>query len=494
MVQEETLDPENWDEFRKLSHKVLDDMITHLETVGEKTYTIPTDEQRAPIYQPLSRSGIGEEATYNEFKENILPLSVIQKSSRWWGFVMGSGTPYGMLTNMLTGAMNLNETHPLFISFDVNKQALNWLKEMLDYPLDSSGVFVTGGSEANFTGLAVARNAMAEIDMKEKGMQGVQRKMILYVSEEGHHCLERSVELLGFGKDALRWLPTDDQYKIRLDVLQKWINDDRSKGFYPFCVIGNAGTVNTGAFDDFNALADLAKREKMWLHVDGSFGAWVKISETHRHLADGMERADSLAVDLHKWMSMPYGIGFTLTRHPRKHLETFVYGHEAAYVKSVILDKPIDEMLGASQNMALRMSNEFLALKAYMLLRAYGSDKFARVVQGNIDQINHLADRIRGERDFEFAAPVESNIVCFRYKPAGLSVEQVDELNRRIFQTSFTFTKDNYLGISDTTIKGRYTLRACNVNHRTRSEDFDWLVANVKRLGDKILPDLLAKK
>jgi glutamate/tyrosine decarboxylase-like PLP-dependent enzyme len=407
---------------------------------------------------------------------------------------MGGGIPYGMLTNMLTGTINLNETHPFFISYDVNKQALNWLKEMLDYPLDSSGVFVTGGSEANFTGLAVARNAMAEVNVKEKGMQGVTRKMVLYVSEEGHHCLERSVELLGFGKDAFRWVPTDDNYKIRLDILQKWIKDDRSRGFYPFCVIGNAGTVNTGAFDDFNALAELVKREKMWLHVDGSFGAWVKISDTHRHLADGMEKADSLAVDLHKWMSMPYGIGFTLTRHPRKHLETFVYGHEAAYVQSVIGDKPIEEMLGSSQNVALRMSNEFLALKAYMLLRAYGRDKFARVVQGNIDQINHLADRIRDDGDFELAAPVESNIVCFRYKPDGLSVEQVDELNRRIFQTSFTFTEENYLGISDTTIKGRYTLRACNVNHRTRSEEFDWLINKVRQLGERLLPEVINKK
>jgi glutamate/tyrosine decarboxylase-like PLP-dependent enzyme len=493
MVREETLDPENWDEFRKLAHNMLDDMITHLETVGAKTPIIATDNQRAPIYKPLSRDGVGEETAYTEFKKNILPHTVLHKSSRWWGWVIGGGTPYGMLTNMLTGALNQIETNSLTIAYAVNKQALNWIKEMLDYPLDSSGVFVTGGSEANFTGLAVARNAMAEVDMKEKGMQGVPRKMTLYVSEEGHHCLERSVELLGIGKDALRWVPTDDYYKIRLDVLQKGINEDRAKGLHPFCVIGNAGTVNTGAFDDFNGLADLVKREKMWLHVDGAFGAWVKLSDTHRHLANGMERADSLAVDLHKWMSMPYGIGFTLTRHPRQHLETFVYGHEAAYIK-MFLDRTIDEMLGSSQNMGLRMSNEFLALKAYMLLSAYGSDKFARVVQGNIDQINYLADRIRGERDLELAAPVESNIVCFRYRPPGLSVEQVDELNRRIFQAQMTPSKGIWLGVSDTTIKGRYTLRACNVNHRTRREDFDWLVAEVKRLGERLVPEVVAKK
>jgi glutamate/tyrosine decarboxylase-like PLP-dependent enzyme len=483
---EETLDPENWDEFRKLAHNMMDDMITHLKTVGAKTGTIPTEEQRAPIYKPLSRSGVGEEMAYAEFKENILPLTIVQKSSKWWGWVMGGGTPYGMLTNMLTGTLNLIETNSLMIAYDVNRQALNWVKEMLGYPLDSSGLFVTGGSEANFTGLAVARNALAEIDMKEKGMQSVFRKMTLYVSEEGHHSLERSVELLGFGKDALRWVPTDDYYKIRLDVLKKWIDDDRGKGLYPFCVIGNAGTVNTGAFDDLNALADLAEREKMWLHVDGAFGAWVKISKTHRHLADGMERADSLAFDLHKWMSMPYGLGCTLTRHPREHLKTFIYGEEAAYNK-MFLDKPIDEMLGSTQNMGLRMSNEFLALKVYMMLRAYGSDKFSRIVQGNIDQINYLADRIRSEPDLELVAPVESNIVCFRYRPAGLDVGQVDEINRRILRA---IMGSFIVMFSDTTIKGRYALRVCNVNHRTRREDFDLLVSEVKRLGESLLPDI----
>ncbi len=494
MVHEETLDPENWDEFTKLAHVMLDDMITYLKTLGDKTRTLPSEEQRAPIYKPLSRSGVGEETAYNEFKENILPLSMVNTSPRYWGYVMGGGTPYGMLTSMLSSALNLVDTHPFFISFDVNKQALSWLKEMLNYPQDSSGVFVTGGSEANFTGLAVARNAMAEVDMKERGMQGVPRKMTLYVSEEGHHCLERSVELLGLGKDALRLVPTDDQYKIRLDVLQRRVNEDREKGFYPFCVIGNAGTVNTGAFDDFNSLADLAAKEKMWLHVDGAFGAWVKLSDTHRHLADGLERADSLAVDLHKWMSMPYGIGFTLTRNPRKHLETFVYGHEAAYVRSAVLDRPLDEMLGTSQNMSLRLSNEFLALKAYMLLRAYGIDRFAHVIQGNINQINHLAERIRGDPDLELAAPVESNIVCFRFRSAGLGVDQVDDLNRRIYRAQYVDMRDNYLGVSDTTIKGRYALRACNVNHRTSMGDFDLLVARVKKLGEQLLPEFLAKK
>jgi aromatic-L-amino-acid decarboxylase len=480
---EETLDPENWESFRKLGHNILDDMINYLETIREKRHTFPTDEEKAAIYKPLSRSGVGEEQAYTEFTEAILPSLAGPKIPRCWGWVVGSGTPYGMLTNILTGAMNIPSDDSFSAAFDVNRQALNWIKELLGYPIDASGIFVTGGSEANFTGLAIARNAKAEVDIKNAGMQRVPLKMTLYVSEEGHHCLERSVELLGFGKDSLRWIPTDDNYRVRLDLVEASIKQDRMNGLHPMCLIGNAGTVNTGAFDDFNALADLAKRENMWLHVDGAFGAWVKISETHRHLADGMERADSVAFDLHKWMSMPYGLGCTLTMHPREHLNTFVYGEEAAYLKQD-LDKPIDEMLGTSLNMGLRLSNEMLGLKVYMLFRAYGSDRFARVVQKNLDDINYLADRIRGEPDFEITAPVSSNIVAFRYRPKNLDDKQVDELNKRIFQSSL----GTYPGmVSDTTIKGRYTLRACNVNQRTHREDFDWLVAEVKRIGEGLV-------
>jgi glutamate/tyrosine decarboxylase-like PLP-dependent enzyme len=483
---EETLDPENWDEMKVLAHRMVDDMLDHIKNSKTSTNKFPTKEERQNLMVPLSKNGEGDEKVYESIVENALPSLVCTKTARFWGFVVGSGSPYGMLTSMLTGAFNMPSDQNISVAFDVNRQTLNWVKDLLNYPREASGIFVTGGSEANFTGLAVARTAMAEIDMKHTGMQGVPRKMTIYVSEEGHHCLERSVELLGFGGENLRLIPTDDDYRIKIDALKEAINRDRAAGYHPFCVIGNAGTVNTGAFDDFNALANLAEKEKLWLHVDGAFGAWVKISKTHKHLADGMERADSLAVDLHKWMSMPYGIGCTLTRHPLEHLKTFVYGEEAAYFKSN-LDKPMDELLGTSMFMGLRLSNEFLALKPYMLLRANGSEKYGRIVQQNIDQINYLADQIRIQPDMEVCAPVASNIVCFRYSPDGLDEKRLEKLNHSILLALWDVS---FPVISDTTIKGKYVLRACNVNHRSRREDFDWLITEVRRLGEKLLPEV----
>jgi glutamate/tyrosine decarboxylase-like PLP-dependent enzyme len=308
--------------------------------------------------------------------------------------------------------------------------------------------------------------------------------MTLYCSEETHHCLERSVELLGLGNEALRWIPTDEDCRIRLDALIKAIEDDRKKNYHPFCIIGCAGTVNSGAFDDLNALADLAEKENMWFHVDGAFGAWVKISKTHRHLADGMERADSLAIDLHKWMDMPYSIGCTFVKDRLAHYSTFVYGHNAKYLESAI--ELLEDQLSNPHDLALALSRNFTSLKTYMLLRAYGKNKYGNLVQQNIDQTNYLAELISKEPEMEISAPVASNIVCFRYKPEGRTDSEIEQLNKLIYkqlnQTSFGM-------ISDTTIKGKYMLRACNVNHRSQKQDFEFLVNELKKIGRQVAKD-----
>jgi glutamate/tyrosine decarboxylase-like PLP-dependent enzyme len=331
----------------------------------------------------------------------------------------------------------------------------------------------------------VARNAKAKKDMKTVGIYGQPEKMTLYGSEEIHHCTERSVELLGLGNEALRWLPTDENCVLKIPALRKAIKEDRANGMHPFCIIGNAGTVNSGAFDDFKALRKIADKENMWLHVDGAFGAWVKLSDTHRHLADGIELADSLAVDLHKWMDMPYGIGCTLVKDKRAHYSTFVYGHEAEYIRSG-RDLTDDEMSSPHQ-LSLQLSRNNTSLKAYMLLRAYGRNKYSRLVQQNLDQIKYLASLIEKEPNMELTAPVISNIACFRYNPGGLDEEQLEKLNKMIAQELW---KINFWIVSDTKIKGRYMLRACNVNHRSRREDFDFLVNEVKKIGVKCVKEL----
>jgi aromatic-L-amino-acid decarboxylase len=474
---EETLDPQDWEAFGALGHRMLDDMLAFLRDIrSQQTGPMP-QEAADEICVPLAPGGDGEEAVYDVFRRWILPYTLPNTRPRFWGVVSGTGSPFGMLAEMLRGAVNGGQE---FRSSEalVNGQVIRWITRMLGYPEEAGGVLVSGGSEANFTGLAVARNAKAEVDIKAYGVQGLPRRMTLYCSDMAHHSLERSVELLGLGSDALRWVPTDDRCRIRLDALQQAIEDDRKQNRHPFCIIGCAGTVDAGAFDDLNALADLARREDMWLHVDGAFGAWVKISRTHRHLADGMERADSLAVDLHKWMDMPYGIGCTLVKDRVAHYSTFVYGHEARYLKTAF--GQLEDEVVNPHNLALPLSRSFSALKAYLLLRAYGPEKYGRLVQQNLDQTAYLEELIAKEPDLQVTAPVASNIVCFRYKPEGLAEGEIEELNRAIFEE---LNRRSFWMVSDTTIKGRYTLRACNVNHRTRREDLAFLVREVREIG-----------
>ncbi len=481
VTREETLDPENWESLRELGHKMLDDMLTYLQNIRSESSGFPPQKAIEAICVPLTQEGEGEQKVYEVFQQSILPYTFQLTKPRFWGVVGGTGSPYGMLAEMLRAGMN-GAQEALFVESYVHKQVINWIKELLGFPEEASGVLVSGGSEANFTGLAVARNAKAEVDAKVEGVQGLNRRMTLYCSDETHHCLERSVELLGLGNEALRRIPTDDDCKIRLEKLRNAIKADRKQNRHPFCIIGCAGTVNSGAFDDLNALAELAKKENMWFHVDGAFGAWVKISETHRHLVDGMERADSLAVDLHKWMCMPYGIGCTLVKDRLAHFSTFVYGHEARYLKSAF-DQLKDQLINP-HNLALQLSRNFTSLKAYMLLRAYGKRKYGNLIQQNISQISYLAELIRKEPKIEITAPVASNIVCFRYNPRDLSESELEKLNKIIYSD---LNQRSFMMISDTTIKGRYMLRACNVNHRSQKRDFDFLVKEVKKTGEKIV-------
>ena len=478
------LDPENWERMKALGHKMLDDMMAYLQNIRSQSFTIPNEEAIKGICTPLTLEGEGEEKVYETFVKNILPYAGSNKSPRFWGVVAGTGSPYGMLADLLRSAIN-SVAEGIDSGSYVHRQVIDWIKEMLGYPMEAGGVLVGGGSEANFTGLAVARNAKAELEIKSKGVQSIPRKMTLYVSDQGHENLERGVELLGLGNEALRWIPTNDEYQIRLDILKKTIEKDRKQGYHPFCVIGCAGTVNSGAFDELNALADLCAEFNLWFHIDGAFGAWIKLSETHKHLVDGMERADSLAVDLHKWMYMPYAIGCTLIKDKLAHYRTFVYGHEAKYLKAGM--DYVEDQLSNPHNLALQLSRGFPSLKVYMLLRAYGKNMYKRLIQQNINQINYLAELINKESDMEITAPVASNIVCFRYKPKGLGEKELEKLNMMINRD---LNNMSFWMISDTTIRGKYMLRACNVNHRSQRKDFEYLVEKVKEIGVRSLSQL----
>jgi len=361
----------------------------------------------------------------------------------------------------------------------VERQVLDWLKELLGYPANASGLLTSGCSAANLIGLAVARNARAPLDVRREGLQAEPRRMTLYASAEAHSSVQKAAELLGLGSQALRSVPTDEDFRIDLGALERAIAADRAAGCLPFCVVGAAGTTNTGAVDDLEALAALCAREELWLHVDGAFGAWAALAPSARGQLRGMERADSLACDLHKWMYLPYEIGCVFVR--REEDQRRAFSLTPAYLSH---GEGGRGMTGGDlpwySDYGYQLSRGFRALKAWMSLKEYGADKFARLIEQNLAQVRYLVTRIEATPELELLAPAPLNVVCFRYVAPGLADEELDALNKRIL---VELQESGVAAPSGTDVRGRYALHVAHTNHRTRCEDFDVLIEEVLRLG-----------
>jgi glutamate/tyrosine decarboxylase-like PLP-dependent enzyme len=302
---------------------------------------------------------------------------------RFWGWVIGTGTPSGVLAEMLAATMNPNAGGGDHAAFYVEQQVLNWFVELFGLPEGSSGLLVSGCSMANLVGLTVARNVCAGYDVRKEGLQGGKKRMVLYASVESHSSNQKAAEMLGLGSAALRKIAVNDQYQIDIDALERQISQDRADGLQPFCVIGHAGTVNTGAFDDLERLADLCEREDLWFHVDGAFGALVALSPELKHLTKGIHRADSLAFDMHKWMYMPYEIACVLINNREQHAHTF------SLTPDYLVHQPRGVGGGATwfSDYGIQLSRGFRALKAWMSIQEYGIDKYGRMILQNVEQV-----------------------------------------------------------------------------------------------------------
>jgi glutamate/tyrosine decarboxylase-like PLP-dependent enzyme len=330
----------------------------------------------------------------------------------------------------------------------------------------------------NLVGLAVARSARAGFDVRRLGAGGGGARLAVYASSEAHSSIRKAVELLGLGAENLRQVPVRDDFTLDLAALERMVAEDRGAGLRPICVVGNAGTVNTGAIDDLPALADFATREGLWFHVDGAFGALASLSPGLRPRVAGMERADSLTFDFHKWLYLPYEIGVVLVRDEEQHRRAFSLTPE--YLVRA------ERGLAAGRwfsDYGVQLSRGFRALKAWMHLKEHGTEKLGRLIGQNVAQAQHLAGLVSRSAELELMAPVALNIVCFRYRAPGLDGPALDTLNQELL---IRLQESGVAAPSSTRLRGRFVIRTAITNHRSRREDFDAMITEVLRIGREL--------
>lgn len=476
---ERSLDPQDWQGFRRLAHRALDDALDMLATVPERPVwqSVPA-AVRAEFEAPLPQKGAGAEAAYADYQRLVAPYPLGNIHPRFWGWVIGTGTPMSVVADMLAATLNPNCSDFDHSAAFVEAQVIAWLKELLGFPGEASGLLVSGGSVANLIGINVARSARASFAVREQGLTD-QARLTLYTSTETHNSVQKAAELMGLGSRSLVKIPVGSDYCIDVAALRARIGADRSAGLQPFCVVANAGTVNTGAVDDLEAIADLCRDEGLWLHVDGAFGALAVLDPAGRKLVKGMQRADSLAFDLHKWMYLPYDVGCVLVRHRGEHQEAFAA--QASYLKK--LEGGIANGVLPDAHFGPQLSRGFRALKVWLNLKAYGAEEFARLITQNLGQAQYLKARVEREPELELLAPVPMNVVNFRYRGKGLDAKTLEELNPRIL---VALQERGIAAPSSTSLGGRFAIRVCITNHRSTRADFDALADAVLALGKEL--------
>jgi aromatic-L-amino-acid decarboxylase len=472
----ETLDPEDWEAHRAVAHKVVDDAVDYLRDIRSRAVwqKMPPDV-RARLHEAVPRDGQPLEDVCHQIATDLLPYPMGNIHPRFWMWYMGSSNFTGALGDFLAAILGSNLGVGDHAAAEIDKQVVGWLKAMIGYPEGASGTLVSGGSMANLIGLSVARNQMSCIDMREFGNAALPAPMRFYGSDQIHSCHRTAVEAMGLGNRSLRRVRSDAACRMDIAALRDAIAEDRTAGLYPACVIATAGTVNTGAIDDLEAIADLCASEGLWMHVDGCIGALLTIAPEGKALVGGIEHADSIALDPHKWLHAPFEVGCALVRDAEAHLGTF--STTAEYLEGA----PRGIASGAAlHDFGLQTSRGFRALKVWMALKEHGLAKFGRLIDQDLAHARYLAQRITDTPDLALCFPTVINIVCFRYDPGDLSEAALRRLNTEIM---LRMQESGIAAVSDTTVRGQHCLRAAINNHRTTPSDLDILVEEVARLG-----------
>jgi len=483
----ETLDPADWETHRAIAHQMVDDAIDYIRDVRSRPVWQDMPPQvRRQFNEGVPHAGTPLPEVYQQVMTEVFPYPMGNIHPRFWMWYMGASNFTGAMGDFLAAILGSNLGGGDHAAAEIDKQVVGWMKEMIGYPAEASGTLVSGGSMANLIGLTVARNVMSGIDLRNEGVGALSAPMRFYGSDQVHSCHRIAVETMGLGNNALRRVPSDADCRMDLSALRTAIAEDRASGLHPACVIATAGTVNTGAIDDLEAIADLCAEEGLWMHVDGCIGGLLAIAPNGRAMVNGIARANSIAIDPHKWLHAPFEVGCALVKDANAHLGTFKVTPE--YLEAA----PRGIASGAwLHDFGFQTSRGFRALKVWMALKEHGLAKFGRLIDQDLDHARYLSDRIVATPNLELCFPGLINIVCFRYDPGGLLEATLKQLNTEIM---VRLQETGIAAVSDTTVRGRHCLRAAINNHRTLPSDLDMLTGEVVRLGEILAQNISMKK
>jgi aromatic-L-amino-acid decarboxylase len=468
----ETLDPQNWDDIRAQGHRMLDDMIDYVANIRERPVWQPIPEEvRARFHSPLPREPSDLADVYREFTDFIVPYATGNVHPGFMGWVHGGGTAVGMLAEMLAAGLNANLGGRDHIPIEVERQIVEWTRAMFGFPKGASGIFVTGTSMANLMAVLVARTTALGQSVRQRGLGDESTRLVAYTSTAAHGCIAKAMDIIGFGSDALRCIEVDRSHRMDVTALRERIASDRDAGLKPFLVVGSAGTVDIGAIDDLKALSTLCREAQLWFHVDGAYGALGVLSPALAPRLAGLESADSIALDFHKWGQVPYDSGFLIVRDGDRHRETF--SAPTAYLRretrGLAAGSPWPCDLGPD------LSRGFRALKTWFTLKTYGTERLGAMITRTCALAGYLEKQILAEPRLELLAPVQLNIVCFRYRASD-----ANKVNGDIV---VDIQESGIAAPSTTILDGQLAIRAAIVNHRTDKSALDALISAVLEFG-----------
>jgi glutamate/tyrosine decarboxylase-like PLP-dependent enzyme len=466
------------DEVRRLGALAVEAVGAHREGLNSRPVFGKVGALAALFDEPLPEEGLPTEDVLAFVREHVMTHPFGNSHPRFWGFINATADPLGTVADYLASAMNPNCWGGDHAAVHVEHRVVQWLAQIVGLPAGAEGILTSGGSMANFTTLAAARRAVAP-DVRELGLPD--RRIVVYASDQVHNCVDKAVDLLGIGMRHLRKIPADDQFRMPMDALKDAVAADRKAGLEPAIVVGNAGTVNTGSIDPLEELAEFCRRESLWFHADGAYGAMAAISSRLKPLFAGLERADSVAADPHKWLYVPYEAGAALVREPgrlrdafRKPAEYLVQDEESPLPGPVLFNERGPEL-----------SRGFKALKVWMGLKRHGRRGYAASIERDVALARFLSREVERRPDFELLAMPTLSIANFRYRPSGvaLSEPELDRLNKRIVNG---LVAGGAFLLAPTMLKGRTSMRVAIVNFRTSEDDLTYLLDEAARIGREL--------